>query len=409
MSGLVPLDEAVRLVLGACHPLPARRLSLADALGCVTTEAIAATEPVPAFANTAMDGYAVRAADVAAATAEAPVRLDVVATLAAGAVPTCEVGPHQAVRIMTGAPVPPGADSIVMVELTERAGDDGVLVSKAVPLGNHIRLPGDDLAAGQQVFPAGTELGPGHLGVLASLGYDRVAVHPKARVAVLSTGDELVSTPGPLLPGQIRETNRTTLLALLRQGGCTALDMGIARDTEEEIGAAIVRGLASADAVITSGGVSIGDFDWTRAVLDRLTGGTMRWMQVAIRPAKPFAFGEVGGKPVFGLPGNPVSCMVSFECFARPALRAMMGHTGLGRPAVDAIADDGLPRRPDGKLHLNRVLATYGADGRHHVVSAGGQQSHQLFAMAMANALALVPDGEGIPPGGTVRTWLLSP
>lgn len=414
MSTLVPLDEAVRFVLDACPPLPARRVPLAEALGRVTTEAIVATEAVPPFANTAMDGYALRSADCAAATAERPARLEVVATLAAGTAPTCGVGPGQAVRIMTGAPIPPGADSVVMVELTERAAPaegqapDVVLVKTTVPSGNHIRPAGDDLAAGQEVFPIGTELSPGHLGVLASLGLDRVAVHPKPRVGVISTGDELVTGAGPLKPGQIRETNRPTLLGLLRLAGCTALDMGTARDTEEDIGKAIVGALATCDAVITSGGVSMGDFDWTKVVLDRLTEGTMRWMQVAIRPAKPFAFGVVGTKPVFGLPGNPVSAMVSFECFARPALRAMMGHRSVGRPAVDAIADEGFPRRADGKLHLLRVLATTAPDGRHHVRSTGGQHSHQLFSMALANALALVPNGDGVAPGGTVRTWLLT-
>lgn len=415
MSGLVPLEEAVRFVLDSCPPLPSRRIPLADALGCVTTEAVVAIDPVPPFANTAMDGYAVRADDTVGASPERPVRLAVVETVAAGAVPTRVVGPGQAVRIMTGASLPTGADAVVMVELTERAGSDGagpadvVLVKAQVPLGNHVRPPGDDLAAGQEVFPAGTELGPGHLGVLASLGYDRVAVRPRARVGVLSTGDELADGPGPLEPGQIRETNRPTLLGLLRGAGCTAIDLGTARDNEEDISSAIVRGLATCDAVVTSGGVSMGDFDWTKAVLDRLSDHTMRWMQVAIRPAKPLAFGVVGTKPVFGLPGNPVSAMVSFECFARPALRAMMGHSRLGRPEVEAVADEGLPRKADGKLHLVRVLATPGTDGRHHVASTGGQGSHQLFAMALANALALVPDGEGIPPGGSVRTWLLTP
>ncbi|MGH9071988.1 MAG: molybdopterin molybdotransferase MoeA, partial [Acidimicrobiales bacterium] len=205
MSGLVPLDEAVRYVLDACAPFPGRRLTIADALGCVTTEAISATDDVPGFANTAMDGYAVRADDCAGASPEQPVRLQVIATLAAGRAPTCAVGPGQAVRIMTGAPMPPGADSVVMVELTERAGAnepagarDVVLVKAPVHLGSHIRPAGDDLAAGQLVFAAGTELGPGHLGVLASLGLDRVTVHPKIRVGIVSTGDELVSGTGPL-------------------------------------------------------------------------------------------------------------------------------------------------------------------------------------------------------------------
>ncbi|HZD66853.1 MAG TPA: gephyrin-like molybdotransferase Glp, partial [Acidimicrobiales bacterium] len=353
---MIPLEEARHLVLSSCQPLPPRRVPAADALGCVTSEPIVAMEAIPAFANTAMDGYALRAEDTAGAGPEHPVKLEVVGTLAAGDAPGDGVGPGQAVRIMTGAPLPPGADAVVMVELTEThpgvpTGADGsppsgeaVLVRAEVAPGNHVRGPGEDLAPGEEVVPAKTELTPAYLGVLASLGVTAVTAHPPPRVGVLSTGNELVQGGEALHPGQIRDTNRPTLLALARSSGFEALDLGCARDTESEIAAALEQGLESCDAVVTTGGVSVGDFDYTKAVLDRLTAGTMRWMQVAIRPAKPFAFGIAGRTPVFGLPGNPVSSMVSFECFARPALRAMMGHTSLDRPEVMAVSDHGLPR-----------------------------------------------------------------
>ncbi|MGH9067577.1 MAG: molybdopterin molybdotransferase MoeA [Acidimicrobiales bacterium] len=409
---LLPLDQARDFVLSGCERLPVVALTLAQALGTVIARPVRATEPVPPFANTAMDGYAVRAVDTVGADRE-PVTLAVVGTLAAGAAPDVEVGPGQAVRIMTGAPMPLGADAVVMVELTGPApgspGSPAVVVRHQADPGEHVRAAGDDVATGEEVLPAGTVLGPGHLGVLASLGQDTVSVFRRARVGVISTGDELVQGSVPLAPGQIRDSNRPTLMALLDQAGCAAVDLGTARDTEADITAALERGLATCDALVTSGGVSVGDFDYTKAVLDRLSGGTMRWMQVAIRPAKPLAFGVVKGVPVFGLPGNPVSSVVSFECFARPALRQMMGHPAIHRPTVQAVADAGLPRRPDGKLHLDRVVAEPGADGRYHVRSSGGQASHQLLATARANALALVRDGEGVPAGGTVPTMLLGP
>ncbi len=254
----------------------------------------------------------------------------------------------------------------------------------------------------RQVFGAGTVLGPGHLGVLASIGWEKVAVYGRPRVGVLSTGDELVDGPAPLEPGQIRDSNRPTLLALCRQSGFEAVDLGAAPDDEDRIRSAIARGLADCDALLTSGGVSMGDFDYVKKVLDEL--GAMSWMQVAIRPAKPLAFGVVAGKPVFGLPGNPVSSMVSFELFARPGLRQMMGHppAGLDRPRIRAVADEPLRRRPDGKLHLARVVAQSGDDGRSTSASSGGQASNLLRAMALANALALVPDGDGVEAGGEV-------
>lgn len=412
LAGVIPLESARARVLAQCLPLHPSAVPLGEALGCVTSVPLVADEAVPPFANTAVDGYAVRAAD----TAAPPVTLRVVGTLPAGAAPTTPVGPGEAVRIMTGAPLPEGADAVVMVEDTAVVvegtgpadGGEAVAVRACAAAGDHVRPAGEDLSPGQEVFPAFTVLHPGHLGVLATLGMAKVPVFPRARVGVLSTGDELVDGPGRLGPGQIRDSNRRTLLALLAQSGCVPVDLGLVRDDEAEITAAVEGAVAACDALVTSGGVSMGDFDYVKKVLDALSGGSVRWMQVAIKPAKPLAFGTVAGKPVFGLPGNPVSSMVSFELFARPALRQMMGHRQLQRPTVDAVADDGLPRRPDGKLHFVRVVATYGDDGAYHVRSSGGQASNLLRAMALANALALLPDGDGVPPGGRVKAMLLA-
>jgi molybdenum cofactor synthesis domain-containing protein len=401
---VIPLDEARAYVLSRCTVAPPTRVPLREALGLVLAEQVVAPEDIPPFANTAVDGFAVRAQDVA----DAPVTLRVVGTIAAGSPPDVPVGPGEAVRIMTGAPMPPGADAAVMVEVTELAEDGtSVLVREPVSAGAAVRAAGEDVRAGQLVFEPGTQLGAGHLGVLSSLGLLDAPVHPRPRVGVLSTGDELVEGPAPLRPGQIRDSNRVSLLALLARAGCTGVDLGLVPDTEDAITNAIERAVAECDALVTSGGVSMGAFDYVKVVLDRL--GDMRWMQVAIRPAKPLAFGTVGTVPVFGLPGNPVSSMVSFELFARPALRKMMGvpDDDLVRTPVLAVADDGFRRRPDGKIHFDRVVATTAADGRYHVRSAGGQGSHQLLAMAQADALAVVPDGDGIAPGGDVEVLLL--
>ncbi len=403
---MIPLDDARAFVLSKCSPLPAAAVRVDDALDLVLAADVWSREEVPPFANTAMDGYAVRAAD----TAAAPVELDVIATLAAGAAPSTPVGVGQAIRIMTGAPMPPGADAVVMVEWTEPLDDGGrVRVQRPVTAGNHVRPAGEDLRAGQLVFAAGTELGPGHLGVLASVGELEALVHRRPRVGVLSTGDELVDDGRPLEPGQIRDSNRHTLLALLARTGCTGVDLGCAPDDEDAITAAIERAVGECDALVTSGGVSMGAFDYVKVVLDRM--GDMRWMQVAIKPAKPLAFGTVGGVPVFGLPGNPVSSMVSFELFARPALRKMMGHPEAAwvRPTVAAVADERFGHHPDGKVHFNRVTAVLGPDGRVHIRAAGGQGSHQLFAMATSQALAVVGDDVVVEAGGEVPVLLLEP
>ena len=396
---MISLDEARAFVLGRVAPLPSVEVGLDEALGAVTAAEVVATEAVPPFANSAMDGYAVRAADIAGA----PVELKVVGMVAAGEASDLEVGAGQALRIMTGAPMPAGADAVVLVERTRTEGDV-VTIEIAVEPGTSVREPGEDVRPGDVVVAPGTVLTPGHLGVLASVGVDRVVVHGRPTVGVLSTGDELV-TSGPLGRGQIRDSNRPTLLALVRDAGFEAVDLGVVADDEASVTAALRQAVAACDAVLTSGGVSMGDLDYIKVVLDRI--GDMRWMQIAIKPAKPFAFGTVGEVPVFGLPGNPVSSMVSFELFARPALRRMAGRTDLHRPVVAATAPDGLRRTLDGKTHFARVVASQ-EDGGWVVRSAGGQGSHHLAAMAAANALAVLPDGDGVAPGGSVDTMLLT-
>jgi len=365
---------------------------------------VASAEEVPPFANTAVDGYAVQAAD----TEGAPVELDVIGELAAGAAPDRPVSRGEAVRIMTGAPMPDGADAVVMVEDTSPL-DDGhrVWIGRTVSEGDAVRWPGDDVKVGDVVFSRGTVLNGACLGVLASINQRTVPVYPRLRVAVLSTGDELVTDGSPLRPGQIRESNKTMLVPMVRRAGAEPVDLGVVPDDEAELERVLREAAGTCHAIVTSGGVSMGDYDVVKAVLSRIA--DMHWMQIAIKPAKPFAFGLLDGVPVFGLPGNPVSSMVSFEVIARPALRRMMGHgdTTADRPRLLAVADEGLARRRDDKTHLMRVYGSFGPDGRLHVRATGPQGSHQLAATALADAIAMVPDGDGIPPGGDVEVMLL--
>ena len=399
---MIPLADVQREILGAVAPLAPVTVPVRDALGLVTTRDVIAGEAVPPFANTAMDGYAVRAADTAGAGPEVPVGLAVVGELPAGRAPEQPVGDGEAIRIMTGAPMPDGADAVVMVEYTERDGD-AVRVLRAARPGDHVRAAGGDLSAGDLVFPAGTALGPAHLGVLSSSSFEDVEVVPRVRVGVLSTGDELVER-GPLRPGQIRDSNRPMLLAQVTDAGADAADLGLAPDDESIITRTLEDAIASCDAVLTSGGVSVGDFDYVKAALGRL--GRMQSWQVAINPAKPLAFGVIDGTPVFGLPGNPVSSLVSFELFARPALLLMMGHAARFRTEVTATAERAMPRKPDGKLHLDRVRVR--ADGDSYLAArTGDQASNVLSATAAANGLALLPDGDGVPEGGAVRVMRL--
>jgi molybdopterin molybdotransferase len=404
---VIPLDEARAHVLARVRSLPPATIRCEDAIGCVLAAPVSAPEDVPPFDNSAMDGYAVRAVD----TTGAPVELPVVGVLAAGADPSgFAVGAGETVRIMTGAAMPAGADAVVIVEQSEPL-DDGarVRLGASARAGEHVRRAGDDVRAGALVFDAGTTLSAGHLGVLASIGVTEVTAHPRAKVGVLSTGDELVEGGAPLRPGQIRDSNRHTLLPMLRMAGCDAVDLGLVRDDRAAITEAIERGVATCDALLTSGGVSMGDYDEVKAVLSERA-DDMRWMQIAIRPAKPFAFGVLDGRPVFGLPGNPVSSVISFELLARPALRKMMGHADddLDRVRLHARAADDFRRTPDGKVHFARVVIEVDK-GSLTVRSAGGQGSHQLAGLAAANGLAVLPDGDGVRRGDGLEviplTW----
>lgn len=402
---MIPLEEAQRIVREGCKAKVPVGLPVRSALGCVLVNDVIAHEPIPPFANSAMDGYALRSSD----SLNAPVRLRVVGEIAAGSVPTKVVGAGEAMRIMTGAPMPDGADSVIMVEQSTIDGDEVILESVASP-GQFVRHVGDDVAVGDTVLRAGTVLRPAHLGVLASLGELEVMVYPRVTVGILSSGDELVEDGSPLGPGQIREANKELLMALVERANAVPVDLGLVRDTEEDLTVAFEQALVRCDALITSGGVSMGDYDLVKVTLDRL--GKMQWMQIAIQPAKPFAFGILGSDlhpmPVFGLPGNPVSAMVSFELIARPAILKMMGHEVLDRVAVAAIADAPLRRRAgDGKVNWQRVIAHPGDDGRLHVVSTGAQGSHQLANSAAANALARLEDGPGVEAGGEVAVVLL--
>jgi molybdenum cofactor synthesis domain-containing protein len=403
VSPLAPLADVQAEILAAVDRLDPVELALRDAHGLVLAATVATDEDVPPFANTAMDGYAVRAADTAGASADAPVRLRVVDELAAGRAPEIPVGAGEAIRIMTGAPMPSGADAVVMVERTRNAAADRVDIEAEVVAGQHVRAAGGDLHAGQTVFEAGTVLSGAAIGVLASVGAARVRVHPRPRVGVLSTGDELVES-GPLGPGKIRDSNRPMLIGLVREAGLEPVDLGCAVDDEAKIIATLEDAFDRCDAVLTSGGVSVGDYDYVKAALERF--GALEWRQVAIKPAKPLAFGVVKGVPVFGLPGNPVSSLVSFELFARPALLQMAGRERRFRPEVLATAEHALSRHRDGKLHLDRVRVRWSGDG--YVASrTGDQASNVLSATAAANGFALLDDGEGVAEGDTVRVMLV--
>jgi molybdopterin molybdotransferase len=390
-----PLKDAQAEVLGALTTLPAALVAIADALGLVPATPVVAAHPVPPFANSAMDGFAVIAEDVSSV----PVDLLVLEDVPAGRVATKSLERGTAIKIMTGAPIPQGADAVVRVEDTSQLGDT-VTINVGVASGTSVRPAGGDVEAGAEVIATGIRLTPAHIGVLANIGIADVPVHRRPRVALASTGDELVPVDGPALgPGQIRDSNRPMLAAMLTELGVQVVDLGRIPDDAAALRAAIARGVETADVLVTSGGVSMGEYDLVKKVLGEL--GNIEFWQVAMQPAKPFAFGKVGGKPLFGLPGNPVSSFVAFEQFVRPGLLKMMGARSLFRPRVHGRTRVKLSTDP-GKTVFVRVRTTTEDEVRWSEPS-GGQSSNVLSAVVAGDAFAVVPEGiADVAAGGPV-------
>ncbi|MDE3078189.1 MAG: molybdopterin molybdotransferase MoeA, partial [Chloroflexota bacterium] len=332
---LLPLDQALPQILANIPVLEAQEQAIRESLGQTLAEDVHAPADVPPFANSAMDGFALRASD-------APGTLRVVADQPAGHVTDAKVEAGTAVRIMTGAAMPAGADSVVPVEETEQQGRDAVRVPGKVAVGANVREAGEDVRKGELVLSKGTPLNPAMVGVLASIGRSRINVYRRPVVAFMASGDELVDVDQPVGPGQIRNSNSSSLHCQIVQAGGVPRDLGVARDTPEDIRAHIQEGL-QADLFLTSAGVSVGDFDYVKTVLEER--GKLQLWRIAIRPGRPIAFGVFDGTPVFSLPGNPVSSMVCFEIFVRPAMAKMMGRSKLDPPELQVKVLDNVDNR----------------------------------------------------------------
>ncbi|HWB65964.1 MAG TPA: gephyrin-like molybdotransferase Glp [Mycobacteriales bacterium] len=404
-DGLKSVDAHLDDILAVVGPLGSLTLTLGDAHGCVLAETVTSTFPLPPFDNSAMDGYAVRQADVAAATDDNPVVLPVVGDVAAGSTTPYAVQPGLCVRIMTGAPMPPGADAVVPVEQTD-GGLAQVAIHVAPRPGQHVRRAGEDAPAGSDVLAAGTHLGATQIGLLAAVGRGRVTVRPRPRVVVLSTGSELVEPGQPLGFGQIPDSNSALLTAAAQEAGAIPFQVGIVPDDPGALADTLEDQLIRADAVVTSGGVSVGAYDVVKEVLAR--SGTVRFDRVAMQPGMPQGFGTVGPDrtPFFGLPGNPVSAYVSFEVFVRPALRRMLGVEPIERPSVRARLGEPV-RSPAGKRSFLRGWLSV-EDGAYAVRPVGGHGSHLIASLAASNALIVVPeDVTEVEVGSTVTVMML--
>ena len=400
---MISVEEALNRILTRIPVLGLEKVDIISSLGRVIGEDILAPRNIPPLDNSAMDGYAVRSADIKGASRENPISLMVIEELPAGALPQRAPTKGEAVRIMTGAPIPPGADTVVMVEDTEKAGQQ-VRVFQGVPPGENIRRAGEDVKKGDRVISKGSVIRAAEVGMLASVGRASVYVHQRPVVAILCTGDELVDVDEGIADHKIVSSNSYTLSAQVMECGALPLQLGIAKDTPEEIEEKLRQGLR-ADLILSSAGVSVGDYDLVKDVLGGI-GFQMEFWGVAMRPGQPLAFGTIRGKPTFGLPGNPVSSMVSFEQFVRPSLLKMMGHKNLFRPVVEAILKENIRKKP-GRRHFMRARVSL-EEGRYVVTTTGPQGSGILNSMVEANGLLIVPEEETeIKAGEKVQVLIL--
>ncbi|MBV9485094.1 MAG: molybdopterin molybdotransferase MoeA [Frankiaceae bacterium] len=404
-EALKPVDAHLADILSVVGPLSALDLTLPDAHHTVLTEDVHSTFPLPPFDNSAMDGYAVRAEDIRAASPESAIVLPVVGDVAAGSTTPYTVQPGLCVRIMTGAPIPPGADAVIPLEDTD-GGIAQVAIRKAVGSGHCIRRAGEDAPSGSEVLKAGTHLGATQLGLLAAIGRDRVHVRPRPRVVVLSTGSELVEPGQPLHLGQIPDSNSALLTAAAIEAGAIAYRVGIVPDEPGVLADTLEDQLIRADVIVTTGGVSVGTYDVVKEVLSRI--GTVKFDRVAMQPGMPQGFGTIGPDktPFFGLPGNPVSAYVSFEVFVRPALRRMLGVEPIARPTVRARVTEPLRSPPGKRSFLRGWLAV--EEGAYVVRPVGAAGSHLIASLAASNALIVVPENAtDIEAGSAVSVMML--
>jgi len=400
---MISVEGALQTILARCRPLGLEVVDILEATGRVIGEDVYAPRDIPFAANSAMDGYAVRSADIRRARALKPVELKVIQTIAAGSNPRKAVQSGQAARIMTGAVLPRGADAIIRREDTEEKGKT-VLIKIAAPQGLDIRFPGEDVRKGERVIEAGAVLRPGHIGMLAALGKAFVSVYQRPRVAILSTGDELVGIGTDPPPGKIVNSNSYSLAAQVLDCGGIPVMQGISGDKKTEL-AEKFQVASRADVVLSSGGVSVGDYDFVKDVMGEI-GNAMHFWQVAMRPGKPLAFGSIGGVPLFGLPGNPVSVMVAFEQFARPFLLKMQGHTRIFRQTLKAVSAQDLRKGIGVKNFIRATVCK--EKGRYVARVTGEQGSGILKSMVAANAfIVLAEDVSSVKKGDVVVTQLL--
>jgi len=402
---MISVDEARERILEHFHPLEPERVPILEALDRVLAEDIYSDIDIPPFTNSAMDGYALRSGDTVGASRKSPVTLEVVADLAAGHTTHVKVEPGTAIRIMTGAPLPGGADAVVRFEETSEGLRGGwgptVEVYKEVSPRENVRPAGEDIQRGELALAKGTVLRPQELGVLASLGRPEVEVIRRPRVAILATGDELVGIDEEIGPGQIRNSNEYSTAAQVMRYGGVPVRLGIAGDRVEELKAKIEEGLAAkVDLFLTSAGVSVGEYDVVKEVL--ASEGEIDFWQVNMKPGKPLAFGQIRGVPLIGLPGNPVSAMVSFEQFARPAILTMLGKRALEKPEVEVIVDEDITG--GARRGFVRAVVTKRGDAYHAKPVGGPGGSGILTSMVRANALLIVPEGTTLVKAGE-RLW----